>query len=153
MEHEKSGQTMTLAQNTPGRNNGLDLFPDFIRYSTGNAERDTLQIGKGIVGSMDNLPFENESLDLRFGRKEPIYNIGMNIMIERMEKVSKQGYMAASGRSWFTDERATEINDFWMEHYKGNRYHSNGFAQMQKAGYIQFYTSKPVGQIISMLPK
>ena len=52
------GQTMTLAQNTPGQITGLDLFPDFINIFNRNAR--TLGLSgrvKGIVGSMqETLP-------------------------------------------------------------------------------------------------
>lgn len=57
------GQTMTLAQNAPGHITGLDLFPEFINIFNRNAGELKLSNSvKGIVGSMDNLPFEKESL-------------------------------------------------------------------------------------------
>ena len=59
------GQTMTLAQHTRGKITGLDLFPDFINIFNRNARRLGLQDRvKGIVGSMDNLPFQHGELDL-----------------------------------------------------------------------------------------
>ena len=59
------GQTMVLAGHIPGQITGLDLFPDFIDIFNRNAKQAGLQDRvKGIVGSMDNLPFQNEELDL-----------------------------------------------------------------------------------------
>jgi methylase of polypeptide subunit release factors len=52
------GQTMVLAQNTPGFFTGIDLSPAFIDLFNSNARKLNLQDRvKGIVGSMDNLPF------------------------------------------------------------------------------------------------
>ena len=59
------GQTMVLAEHAPGRITGLDLFPGFINIFNRNAKQSGLQDRvKGIVGSMDNLPFQEEELDL-----------------------------------------------------------------------------------------
>lgn len=66
----KSLQTMVLAQNAPGQISGIDLFPAFIYLFNSNAGRLNLQDRvKGIPGSMDNLPFQNEELDLIFKRE------------------------------------------------------------------------------------
>lgn len=67
---------MTLAQRAPGQVTGLDLFPDFIRIFNRNARALGLSDRvKGIVGSMDDLPFGKESLDLIWS-EGAIYNIG-----------------------------------------------------------------------------
>jgi len=72
----KGGQTMVLAQNAPGRITGIDLFPKFIDLFNANAGRLNLQDRvKGIVGSMDKLPFRDEELDLIWS-EGAIYNIG-----------------------------------------------------------------------------
>ena len=56
------GQTMTLAQHAPGCITGIDLFPVFIDLFNQNAEKLNFQHRvKGIIGSMDDLPFGNES--------------------------------------------------------------------------------------------
>lgn len=52
------GQTMVLAQNAPGHITGIDLFPAFIDLFNMNASKlDLHHRVKGIIGSMDNLPF------------------------------------------------------------------------------------------------
>lgn len=59
------GQTMVLAQHAPGQITGLDLFPKFIDIFNQNSQKLGLQERvKGIVGSMDNLPFKEEEFDL-----------------------------------------------------------------------------------------
>ncbi len=131
------GQTMTLAQNTLGRITGLDLFPEFIHLFNRNAE----QLGlsdrvKGIIGSMENPPFEKESLDLIWS-EGAIYNIGFQRGLNEWRELLKtSGYIAVSEVSWFTDNRPGEINDFWMENYPEIDTIPNKVAQMQRAGYI-----------------
>ena len=70
------GQTMVLANYTKGQITGIDLFPDFIEFFNRNAANTHCENRvKGIVGSMDNLPFQNEELDLIWS-EGAIYNIG-----------------------------------------------------------------------------
>ncbi|MDR3057958.1 MAG: class I SAM-dependent methyltransferase, partial [Prevotella sp.] len=112
------GQTMTLAKHVQGKITGLDLFPDFINILNRNAMQSGLQDRvKGIVGSMDNLPFEHEELDLIWS-EGAIYNIGFERGLNEWRKYLKTGgYIAISESSWFTDERPAEINNFWMDAY------------------------------------
>ena len=71
------GQTMVLAQHTPGHITGLDFFPGFIDRFNSNARGLNLQDRvKGIVGSMDNLPFGEEELDLIWS-EGAIYNLSL----------------------------------------------------------------------------
>lgn len=131
------GQTMTLAEHTLGDITGLDLFPDFIHIFNRNAARRNLQDRvKGIIGSMDNLPFEKGTLDLIWSEGS-IYNIGYERGLnEWREYLKTGGYIAVSEGSWFTDTRPDEINDFWMDAYPEIDTIPNKVAQMQKAGYI-----------------
>lgn len=135
------GQTMVLAQHAPGQITGLDLFPDFIRIFNQNAEQLGVQNkAKGIVGSMDKLPFEKASLDLIWS-EGAIYNIGFERGLTLWHNYLKQGgYVAVSEATWFTDERPNEITDFWMENYPEIDTIPNKVAQLQKAGYIPVAT-------------
>lgn len=135
------GQTMTLAKQAPGRITGLDLFPEFVQIFNRNAERLNFQDRvKGIVGSMDNLPFQKEELDLIWS-EGAIYNIGFQRGLnEWREFLKTSGYIAVSEASWFTDERPAEINDFWMDAYPEIDTIPNKVAQMQEAGYIPVST-------------
>lgn len=135
------GQTMTLAQNAPGQITGLDLFPYFIDLFNRNARQLNLQDRvKGVVGSMDNLPFQKEELDLIWS-EGAIYNIGFERGLNEWKQfLKKGGYIAVSEASWFTDERPAEINDFWIEAYPEIDTIPNKVGQMQKAGYIPVAT-------------
>jgi len=135
------GQTMVLAQQAPGQITGIDLFPDFINLFNQNAANLNLQDRvKGIVGSMDNLPFQEEELDLIWS-EGAIYNIGYERGLKEWRKFLKTGsYVAVTEASWFTDERPAEINDFWMDAYPEIDTIPIKVAQMQKAGYIPVAT-------------
>ena len=130
-------QTILLGEHVPGEIFGLDLFPDFIDILNRNAGLHHLQNRiKGIVGSMDDLPFEKETLDLIWS-EGAIYNIGFQRGLnEWREYLKKGGYVAVSEVSWFTDWRPAEINDFWMYAYPEIDTIPNKVGQMQKAGYV-----------------
>ncbi len=131
------GQTMVLAQNTPGYITGIDLFPVFIDMFNLNAVK--LNIGgrvKGIAGSMDNLPFQDEELDLIWS-EGAIYNIGYERGLNYWKKFLKPGgFIAVTEVSWFTEERPEEITRFWTDAYPEVDTVNNKIAIMQKAGYI-----------------
>jgi ubiquinone/menaquinone biosynthesis C-methylase UbiE len=131
------GQTMVLAQHAPGNITGIDLFPVFVDLFNQNAQRLNLQNkAKGIVCSMDNLPFRDEELDLMWSEGS-IYNIGFERGLNEWRKFLKTGgYIAVSEASWFTEDRPAEIDEFWMDAYPEIDTIPNKIAQMQKAGYI-----------------
>uniref|UniRef100_UPI003217BF43 class I SAM-dependent methyltransferase n=1 Tax=uncultured Draconibacterium sp. TaxID=1573823 RepID=UPI003217BF43 len=135
------GQTMVLAQHTPGEITGIDLFPKFINLFNSNARQFNLQKRvKGIVGSMDELPFQQEEIDLMWS-EGAIYNIGFERGLREWHKFIKTGgYIAVSEVSWFTDERPAEINDFWMDAYPEINTIPNKVKQLQHAGYIPVAT-------------
>lgn len=135
------GQTMMLAQHTSGQITGIDLFPEFINHFNANASRLNLQDRvKGIVGSMDNLPFGDEELDLIWS-EGAIYNIGFERGLREWRRFLKDGgYIAVSEASWFTDKRPSEIDSFWMEAYPEMDTIPNKVAQLQKAGYVPIAT-------------
>jgi len=131
------GQTMVLAQHAPGNITGIDLFPAFIDLFNMNARKLNLQDRiKGVVGSMDNLPFQSEELDLIWS-EGAIYNIGFERGLNEWRKFLKTGgYLAVTEASWFTEERPAEIDAFWQNAYPEIDTIPNKVAQMQKAGYI-----------------
>jgi SAM-dependent methyltransferase len=135
------GQTMTLAQHTSGNITGLDLFPAFIELFNKNAANLNLQHRvNGVVGSMDELSFEPESLDLIWS-EGAIYNIGFERGVNEWRNyLKKGGYIAVTEASWFTDDRPAEINDFWNAAYPEIDTIPVKIGQLQKAGYIPVAT-------------
>jgi SAM-dependent methyltransferase len=135
------GQTMVLADHAPGEITGIDLFPDFIDRFNRNAGKLNLQDRvKGMVGSMDNLPFPPESLDLIWS-EGAIYNIGFARGLKEWRTFLKAGgYLAVSEASWFTEERPVEIEEFWKDAYPEIDTVSQKVARMEEAGYIPVAT-------------
>ncbi len=131
------GQTMVLAHNAPGKITGIDLFPIFIDLFNANATKLGLNDRvEGIIGSMENLPFKEEELDLIWS-EGAIYNIGFERGLKEWRRfLKKDGYIAVSEASWFTAERPVEIENFWNEAYPEIDTIPNKVAQLQKAGYI-----------------
>ena len=135
------GQTMLLAQHAPGCVTGLDLFPAFIDLFNSNAVSLNLhEKVRGVVGSMDNPPFQPGELDLIWS-EGAIYNIGFERGLNEWRELLKTGgYLAVSEVSWFTPQRPAEIEAFWHDAYPEIDTIPNKVAQMQQAGYIPVAT-------------
>lgn len=131
------GQTMVMAQSVPGTITGVDLFPLFIDLFSSNAKKLNIQDRvNGIVASMDKLPFRKEELDLIWS-EGAIYNIGFERGLKEWRQfLKKDGYIAVSEVSWFTNERPTEIDEFWQDAYPEIDTIPNKLKQMQDAGYV-----------------
>lgn len=134
-------ETMTIAQHTPGKITGIDLFPLFIDLFNQNAGKLNLhERVTGIVGSMDKLPFQEEEFDLIWS-EGAIYNIGFERGINEWRKFLKPGgYIAVTEASWFTENRPEEIHEFWMKAYPEIDTIPNKVAKLQKAGYLPVAT-------------
>jgi ubiquinone/menaquinone biosynthesis C-methylase UbiE len=135
------GQTVVLAQNTDSEIIGVDLFPEFIQQFNQNIQNQNLT-GRvqGITGDMKDLPFTEGELDLIWS-EGAIYNIGFERGLREWRKYLKTGgYMAVTENTWFTQERPTEIEDFWQEAYPEIDTISCKVAQMEKAGYLPVAT-------------
>ncbi|MCK9339903.1 MAG: class I SAM-dependent methyltransferase [Bacteroidales bacterium] len=135
------GQTMTLGHNTPCQIIGIDVWQDFIHKFNQNSINQNLQDRvKGIVGNMENLPFQEEELDLIWSEGS-IYNIGFERGLNEWRKFLKiGGYIAITENTWFSEERPDEIQEFWQKIYPEIDTISNKVAQMQKAGYLPIAT-------------
>lgn len=131
------GQTMVLAQNITGNITGVDFFPAFIDTFNNNAKKLNLQERvNGIVGSMDNLSFQKEELDLIWS-EGAIDNIGFEKGLNYWNGfLKKNGYVVLTCPSFFTDERPSEIEKFWND--AGCKLDTIGhnILIMQKAGYV-----------------
>lgn len=135
------GQTAVLAEQITGEIIGLDLFPDFINILNDNAKKKNLEKRlKGIMGSMDNLPFQKEELDLIWS-EGAIDNIGFEKgLLHWNGFLKKNGYVAVSCPSWFTNEHPAEIESFWADAGSGLDTIEHNIGVMQTAGY-QFVAS------------
>ena len=135
------GQTLVLAQNAPGKITAIDLSPEYISKLNENSRQFNLQDKvKGIIGSMENLPFREEEFDLIWS-EGAIYHIGFERGLNEWRKfLKKGGYLAVTENTWFTAKRPAEIQKFWQKAYPEIDTISNKVAQMQKAGYLPIAT-------------
>jgi len=131
------GQSMVIAQNTKGSITGMDIFPDFINIFNSNAQKLNLQNRvNGIVGSMRDIPFKEEEFDLIWS-EGAIYNIGFENGLKEWRKyLKKDGYIAVTEATWFTDNRPAEIENFWIKQYPQITTIPDNVSTLQKAGYI-----------------
>ena len=130
-------QTMVLAQNTEATITALDLYAGSIHKLNATAEKLGLQHRvKGIVASMDNLPFQKDEFDLIWS-EGAIANIGFEKGLNHWKDfLKKDGYIAVTYESWFTDERPAEIEKWWMDAVPEITTIGHNIAIMQKTGYI-----------------
>ena len=130
------GQTMILARHLTGTVVGLDLFPDFISVFNDNAQKQGLgERVMGVVGSMDDLPFEKESFDLIWS-EGAIDNIGFEKGLAHWHRfLKKHGYVAVTCPSWLTEEHPVVVEKFWSD--AGSTLDSVGhnIGIMQACGY------------------
>ncbi|MDR2007038.1 MAG: class I SAM-dependent methyltransferase [Acidaminococcales bacterium] len=130
------GQTMILAQNAKGTITALDLFSGSIDKLNATAGKLGLQNRiKGLVGSMDNLPFQNDKFDLIWS-EGAIANIGFEKGLNYWKGfLKKGGYIAVTYESWFTGERPAEIEKFWVDAVPEIGTIGHNISIMQKTGY------------------
>ena len=130
------GQTMTLAEHTPCHIVALDLFPAFIdRLNATAAEHGFANRIMGEVGSMDALPFAEESIDVIWS-EGAIYNIGFERGLRLWHNYLKTGgYIAVTESVWLTDERPAEIQRFWDDAYPEMDSVARKMAVLQRTGY------------------
>ena len=130
------GQTMILAQHIAGDITGVDICPDFINVFNDNATE--LSLGervRGVVGSIDELPFQEEEFDLIWS-EGVIDAIGFEKGITYWNSfLKKNGYIAVTCPSWLTDKQPDEIEKFWGEAVGGLGTVADNTMTMQKAGY------------------
>ncbi len=130
-------QTMVLAQNTEATITALDLYAGSIEKLNRAAGELGLQSRvKGIVGSMDNLPFQNEEFDLIWS-EGAIAGIGFEKGLNHWKRfLKKDGYIAVTYESWYTNERPAEIEKWWVEAVPEIGTIGHNISIMQKTGYI-----------------
>ena len=130
-------QTMVLAKNTAANISALDLYAGSIDKLNASAVKLGLQNRiKCIVGSMDNLPFQNEEFDLIWS-EGAIANIGFEKGLNHWKNfLKKDGYIAVTYESWLTNERPAEIEQWWVDAVPEIDTIGHNITIMQKTGYI-----------------
>jgi hypothetical protein len=127
---------MVLAQSIPGNIIGVDQVPEFIEIFNNNAKKRNLgERVTGVVGSMENLPFQKEGFDLIWS-EGAIDAIGFEKGLSHWHGFLKRnGYIAVTCPSWLTDERPAEVDRFWGEAGSSLDFVGHNIAILQKCGY------------------
>lgn len=130
------GQTLDLAGHLTGHITGLDMFPAFANRLTEEAQRRGLgDRVSGVVGQMENLPFEQHSFDLIWS-EGAIDNIGFENGLRHWHAFLKPGgYLAVTCPSWLTAEHPAVVEQFWAEAGSGLDTVDRNIGILQQAGY------------------
>lgn len=96
----------------------IDLFPDFLEILASRAHEAGLsQQIKTSEGSMDSLPFADNSLDLIWS-EGAIYNMGFANGVEAWKRFLRpNGVLAVSEITWLRPDPPVEIRQHWESEY------------------------------------
>ncbi len=135
--------TLVLAQALNAQITAVDFLPDFLQVLDERAA--LLGLSEQITTlacSMDDLPFEPESLDLIWS-EGAIYNIGFEKGVRDWRRFLKPGrVLVASEITWITGERPAEIQAYWAGEYPEIDTASAKLRLLEQNGYT------PVGYFI-----
>jgi len=129
-------QTLDLARLTKGKIIAVDLFPEFLEKvkEQANMEGFTERINT-LQCSMEDLPFEEESLDLIWS-EGAIYKMGFQKGLQAWRKFIKPGgFIAVSELTWLKDERPPELENYWTGTYTEIRSAEVKKEQLKDCGY------------------
>ncbi|MGI9622852.1 MAG: class I SAM-dependent methyltransferase [Acidimicrobiales bacterium] len=128
--------TLVLAHDLDAQIAAVDLFRPFL------ADLDETAGQRGLsdrittsVASMDDLTFDDESLDVIWS-EGAIYNIGFKHGIRSWRRYLKPGgVLAVSEITWLTQQRPEELEEHWATAYPEVGTASAKLAVLESAGY------------------
>lgn len=129
--------TLVLASQLPSASiTAVDLFPEFLeilkKQASGVGCADRIETR---AGSMDSLPFAEESFDLIWS-EGAIYNMGFSNGIEAWRPFLRSGgVLAVSEITWLRPNPPQEILDHWNSEYPEIATAPEKIATLESAGY------------------
>ncbi|MCY3985734.1 MAG: methyltransferase domain-containing protein [Candidatus Dadabacteria bacterium] len=129
--------TLVLAENLNAKIIAVDLFPEFLSVLTTNAEKQKLSKKiRTLPCSMDDLPFEEESLDAIW-TEGAVYNMGFKKGVAYFKRFLKPGgILAASEITWLTQSRPDEIRSYWDKEYPQIATAADKIRVLEEEGFI-----------------
>ena len=129
--------TLMLAENLNARITAIDLFQDFLDVLNANAQkRGVADKITTLAGSMEELPFEEDSLDAIWSEGS-IYNMGFEKGVRYFKRFLKPGgILAASEITWLTGEQPEEIQQHWVAEYPGIATASEKVRILEDQGFV-----------------
>lgn len=110
------GESFLLAQHMPGTIIGLDMFEQFISTFNQKAkEQDLRNRLKGVVGTIEEIPFEEHSIDVMWS--EGVFDAPnfKAALLNWHTYLKADGYFAVTSPSWLTDEHPDAVVKFWTD--------------------------------------
>ncbi|MCB0392149.1 MAG: class I SAM-dependent methyltransferase [Bdellovibrionales bacterium] len=128
--------TIALAKKFNCSIQAIDFLPEFINELKVRATQEgVLNKITPIVGNMEELPLESESLDVLWA-EGAIYNIGFEKGISEWRKYLKPGgKLVVSELTWLTEKRPEKITTHWEKEYPEVSTASKKIAQLEKHNY------------------
>lgn len=128
--------TLLLAGLPRTRITAVDFLPGFLAELEARAV--TLKLSdrmRTLACSMDELPFEDESLDVLWS-EGAIYNIGFESGVRRWRRLLKPGaVLAVSEITWTTATRPAELSEYWEANYPEIDTAAAKFRVLEDSGY------------------
>lgn len=129
--------TLVLADKLQNaRITAVDLFPEFLKVLADDAHG--AACSDRVIpteGSMEALPFEDESLDLIWS-EGAIYNMGFSKGIEAWRQFLRPGgILAVSEITWLRPDPPEDIKHFWEAEYPEIATASEKITTLESAGY------------------
>ncbi len=127
---------LTLARCLDAEITAIDFLPDFIDELGIRAEKAGLSHKiSPHVGSMDDLPFSDGSLDAIWF-EGAIYNIGFENGLSAWRRFLKPGgVLVASEITWITNSRPNEVQTYWEGEYPEIDTASSKLRVLEACGY------------------
>ena len=128
--------TIQLARSLNADITAIDFLPEFLEILKSNAETKGLSNKiNTITCPMDNLQFDNNEYDVIWS-EGAIYNIGFEKGINYWRHFLKpDGVLVVSEITWITNERPSEIEDYWQEEYPEIDTASSKLKKLEENGY------------------
>lgn len=135
--------TLVLAQDLDAHITAVDFLPEFLEKLNDTAtERGLAERITTLARSMDDLPFEDGSLDAIWS-EGAIYNMGFEAGIAAWRRFLKpDGVLAVSELTWLTHDRPAALQKHWDAEYPQVDTASAKIALLEKHGYspIGYFT-------------
>ena len=130
-------QTSTLYEATNAQIIAIDFILEFVEYLKNEAKIQKLD-GRihSILASADNLPFDNEELDLVWA-ESVVNEIGFEYALKQWNKyIKKGGYIGLCSYCWLTDDPPGIIAEYWKNTSKEIEPISCRIKQILNNGFI-----------------
>lgn len=128
--------TIQLARSLNADITAIDFLPEFLEILKSNAETKGLSNKINTIAcSMEDLQFDNNEYDVIWS-EGAIYNIGFEKGINSWRHFLKpDGVLVVSEITWITNERPSEIEDYWQEEYPEIDTASSKLKKLEENGY------------------